>query len=156
MRKLSAGRISPLPRELELIWPLVFGVMELPVDNGCAFFAGIIILAASWTICGSKQLSINTFFLLTPTVFFRCSDKCKTLNSRANSRSIPWFPLNQPSNVPDLIFLLFSSLPPMRVSTAVSTFWNEHIRWIERGLISENRWKVCRIKELQFQCFSIL
>ena len=27
--------------------PLVFGVMELPVDNGCAFFAGIIILAAS-------------------------------------------------------------------------------------------------------------
>ena len=71
----------------------------------------------------------------------------QTLNRRANSRSIPWFPLNQPSNVPDLIFLLFSSLPPMRVSTAVSTFWNEHIRWIERGLIFENRWMVCRIKE---------
>ena len=36
---------------------------------GYAFFAGIIILAASWAIYGGKILSINTFFLLTRTVF---------------------------------------------------------------------------------------
>ena len=39
------------------------------------FFVGVIILAASWTIYGSKILLI--FF--TPAVFFRCSDKCKIL-----------------------------------------------------------------------------